>query len=53
MRARCGFPASEFESDGGLNLKSDPMEGLYREALRQKLGEPASPTTIPSALRAE
>jgi hypothetical protein len=41
------------ESDGGLNMTSEPLKGIYREALKQRLGNgvatTAAATTQPAA----
>ncbi len=39
------------ESSGGLNLNSEPMRGIYREALKQS--PPAPPAATPASARIE
>jgi hypothetical protein len=35
------------ESDGGLNLTSEPLKGIYREAMKRGTAAPAATTTAP------
>jgi len=36
------------EADGGLNMTSEPIKGIYREALKQRMEQSTEPTTRPT-----